>query len=207
MWIPVERLVRRLRQPASRADELDLLAGRLRAARAATVGDEERALAREVGERKRALAAAIGEVSGCATCARGEPGPRGQHDGGGCCAGDTAALFDEHEVAALAAAGTRPADLTAPPRAEPHAGCAFRGARGCTLDLAHRPGRCVHYLCDGLRRELHGRARLDDVERAQAGLDAAMRRLTAVVDARRTREAAAPLSAALEAAARAAARR
>lgn len=207
MLVPLDRLLRRLRQPRTRADELVALDRRLRAARTTAVTAEERALAAEVSARKHELARVLGEVTSCATCAKGHPAPRGLHDGGACCAGDTPALFDDHELAALALAGTRPLDLTAPRSAEPHAGCAFRGALGCSLALAHRPGRCVHYLCDDLRRELHRHARLDAVEEAQAALDQAMRRFVAARTARLDREAAAPLAAALEAAARAATRR
>ena len=202
MFVPVERLLIRLRQPASRADEVNALRARLRAERATPVGDDERALAREVGARKQELADALQAVTSCRSCARGEPWPRGHHDGGACCAGVTADLFDDDELAALAHAGTRPGDLTPPPGRDGHAGCAFRGPRGCTLAVAHRPGRCVHYLCDGLRRELHGRGRLDDVEGRLAALDGAMRRYVAVARARRDRETLAPLVAALEAAAR-----
>ncbi len=202
MFVPVERLLIRLRQPASRAAEVNALRARLRAERATPVDDDERALAREVGVRKRQLADALQAVTSCRSCTKGEPWPRGHHDGGACCAGVTADLFDDDELAALAHAGTRPADLTPPPGRDDHAGCAFRGPRGCTLAVAHRPGRCVYYLCDGLRRELHGRGRLDDIEARLAALDGAMRRYVAVARARRDRETLAPLVAALEAAAR-----
>jgi len=202
VFVPVERLLIRLRQPASRAAEVNALRARLRAERATPIDDDERALAREVGVRKRQLADALQAVTSCRSCAKGQPWPRGHHDGGACCAGVTADLFDDDELAALAHAGTRPADLTPPPGRDRHAGCAFRGPSGCTLAVAHRPGRCVYYLCDGLRRELHGRGRLDDIEARLAALDGAMRRYVAVARARRDRETLAPLVAALEAAAR-----
>ncbi|MBS1124077.1 MAG: uncharacterized protein H6Q90_6305, partial [Deltaproteobacteria bacterium] len=117
------------------------------------------------------------------------------------CAGVTADLFDGNELAALAHAGTRPRDLTAPARADAHAGCAFRGPRGCTLDVMHRPGRCVHYLCDTLRRELHARGQLDPVETKLAELNHAMQRFVAVHQARLDRDILAPIIDAIEAAA------
>lgn len=201
MLIPVERLLIRLRQPASRADELNRLRARLRAQVARPVDAEERALAQEVLARKLGVVEELRAVSSCRTCATGQPWPRGHHDGGACCAGVTAELFDDNELAALARAGTRPRDLTPPRGAEGHAGCAFRGPRGCTLAVAHRPGRCVHYLCDTLRRELHRREQLDAVEARLAELDRAMRRFVVVHQARLDGEVLAPLIAALEAAA------
>lgn len=202
MLIAVQRLLLKVRQPASRADEVDALRGRARAEQARPIEDEERALAAAVRARKLAAVEAMRDVASCATCAIGEPWPRGHHDGGACCAGTTADLFDDHELAALVHAGTRPGDLVPPPRREAHAGCAFRGARGCTLALADRPARCVHYVCDTLRRELHAGGRLDGVEAALAELNVAMQQYTAVHRARVDREILAPLVAALEAAAR-----
>lgn len=207
MFVPVERLLIRLRQPASRALELNALRTRLRAALAGPVDDEERALAREVLARKLRVADLLRAVSSCRSCAIGQPWPRGHHDGGACCAGVTAELFDDHELAALASAGTRPRDLTPPRGDDGHAGCGFRGPRGCTLEVAHRPGRCVHYLCDTLRRELHRNHQLDTIEARLADLDRAMQRFVAVHRARLDREVLAPLIAALEAAAPASAGR
>ena len=200
MLIPVERLLIRMRQPGSRADELVALRARLRAARSAAVDDVERGLALEVRARKLRLAGELREVSSCRSCAIGEPWPRGHHDGGACCAGVTADLFDDDEVAALAHAGTRPRDLTPPAGRDGHAGCAFRGPRGCTLAVAHRPGRCVRYLCETLARELHRGGRLDAVEAALADLDHATRAFVAAHRARLDREVLAPLISALEAA-------
>jgi hypothetical protein len=200
MFVPVERLLLRLRQPASRADELVALRGRLRAARAEAVDVDERALAAEVRARKLEVAARFGAVASCRSCATGQPWPTGHHDGGACCAGVTAELFDDRELAALALAGTRAADLTPPAGDDRHAGCAFRGPRGCTLALVDRPARCVHYVCDALRRELHARGRLDALALALAALADAVRRFTAARQARLERELFAPLAAALEAA-------
>jgi hypothetical protein len=200
--IAVERLLFKIRQPRSRASELIALRARLREERAARVDDEERALAAEVGAKKRAVSAELTAVSSCRTCATGAPWPRGAHDGGDCCAGVTADLFDDNELAALAHAGTRPRDLVAPRGADAHAGCAFRGPRGCTLDVAHRPGRCVHYLCDTLRRELHADGKLDVVEARLAALNETMQRFTAVHTARRDREVLEPIIDAIDAARR-----
>ncbi|HEU0036190.1 MAG TPA: hypothetical protein VFQ53_36505 [Kofleriaceae bacterium] len=200
MLIAVERLLIKIRQPRSRADELIELRRRLRAERAATIDADERALAEAVHARKLAVSAALRDVRSCASCATGAPWPRGHYDGGDCCAGTTADLFDDHELAALAHAGTRPRDLV-PPR-DDHAGCAFRGATGCSLDVAHRPARCVHYLCDQLRRELHDRGELDAIEARLAALNAEMQRFTAAHQARTDREVLAPLIDAIAAARR-----
>jgi len=202
MFVPIERLVMRLGQPASRAAEVVALRGRLRAERASAVGDDERALAAGVGRAKRAAAAAIGGVASCGSCAAHQPWPVGGFAGGACCSGVTAHVFDDHELAALAGAGTRPRDLRPPAGRDAHAGCAFRGASACSLTLDHRPARCVHYVCDALRTELHRRGRLDDVEARLAELDRAMREFTAAHRARQDREVLAPVIAAVIAAAR-----
>ncbi|HET9623226.1 MAG TPA: hypothetical protein VFP84_17755, partial [Kofleriaceae bacterium] len=117
--------------------------------------------------------------------------------GGACCAGVTAQLFDDHELAALAGAGTRPRDLRPPAGDDAHAGCAFRGASACSLALAHRPARCVHFVCEALRGELHRRGALATVEAALAALDRAMRAFTAAHRARQDREVLAPVLAAV----------
>jgi hypothetical protein len=202
VFVPIERLVMRLRQPSSRAAELATLRWRLRRERASTVASDERTLAAEVARAKLAVAAAIGGVASCGSCAVGRPWPVGGFAGGACCAGVTAGIFDDHELAALARAGTRPRDLRPPAGRDAHAGCAFRGADACSLALEHRPARCVHYACDTLRAELHHRGRLDDVEAQQAELDRAMRAFTAVHRARQDREVLAPVIEAVRAAAR-----
>jgi hypothetical protein len=202
VFVPVERLVMRLRQPASRRAELRALRRRLRAERAGTVADDERARAAEVAHAKRAVTAAVGGVASCGSCAARQPWPVGGFAGGACCAGVTAHIFDDHELAALAGAGTRPRDLRPPAGRDAHAGCAFRGAEACSLALEHRPARCVHYACDTLRTELHRRGRLDDVEARLAELDRAMRAFTAAHRARQDREVLAPVIEAVRAAAR-----
>jgi hypothetical protein len=202
VFVPIERLVMRLRQPASRAAELATLRQRLRTERASAVDSDERALAAEIARVKLEVAAAIGSVGSCASCAAGQPWPIGNVAGGACCAGVTANIFDDRELAALAAAGTRPRDLRPPAGHDAHAGCAFRGAEACSLPLAHRPARCVHYVCDTLRTELHRRDRLDDVEARLAELDRAMQAFTMVHRARQDREVLAPLIDAVHAAVR-----
>jgi multidrug efflux pump subunit AcrA (membrane-fusion protein) len=202
MFVPIERLMTRLRQPASRATELAALRRRLRVERATAVADDERALAAEVARVKRAVAGAIGGVASCGSCAARQPWPVGGFAGGACCAGVTAELFDDHELAALARAGTRPRDLRPPAGRDAHAGCAFRGAEACSLALEHRPARCVRYVCDALRGELHRRGRLDEVEARLAELDRAMQAFTAVHRARQDREVLAPVIDAVRAAAR-----
>ncbi len=197
MLVAVERLLIKLRQPATRANELVELRGRLRAELASDVEDEERVLAREVHAHKLAVAAELGAVRACSSCAVHHPWPVGGYDGGGCCAGVTAELFDDDQLAALAQAGTRPRHLV-PPRHDDQAGCAFRGSRGCTLELEHRPVRCVHYICDTLRHELHDRGQLDAIEARRAELHHTMQRFVAVHRARRDREVLAPLIEAIE---------
>ena len=188
-WVPLARLL----QPRSRAAELAALERRLRDERVAAVEADEPTLARAVGDAKRAVAAAITDVVACGSCAVGHPRPIGVHPGGACCAGVTAELFDDDELAALAHAGTRPADLRPPSRQHPHAGCAFRGASGCSLATDHRPARCVRYFCDGLRAEVHRRGQLDDLEARLATLDAAMHAFRTAHRARRDREVVAPI--------------
>jgi hypothetical protein len=189
--IAAERLLIKLRQPRSRADELIELRRRLRDEAAGGADDEERVLAAEVKAQKLGISSELHAVASCATCATGQPWPRGHYDGGDCCSGVTEVLFDEDELAALVHAGTRARDLVAP--RETHAGCAFRGPRGCTLAVDHRPARCVHYICDVLRRELHDRGQLDTVEGKLAELDRTMQKFRAAHRARVDREVVAPL--------------
>jgi hypothetical protein len=155
-----------------------------------SAGGDERALARRLLDLKLATAAASGAVSSCARCATGQPWPRGgyagAYAGGDCCSGTTAHLFSDAEVAALASTGTRRSDLRAPGDAP--AGCAFRGATGCSLEVAHRPSVCVRYACAGLSRELHRLGRLDDVERLARELGETLAAFTAANAARRDRE-------------------
>ena len=180
MFVPIARLF--ARQPRSRAAELVALKRRLGAERATSERDE----AIQVRALKARLAAATGPAAACGRCAIGRPWPEGAYAGGHCCGGHTEELFSEVEVAALAQAGTRPRDLVAP-RGD-HAGCAFRGPAGCTLEAEHRPALCVRFVCDDLRRELHRRGQLDEVEALAAELAAALARFATARAARRDRE-------------------
>lgn len=195
MLLPVERLLVRVRQVPSRADELLLLRARLRLQRAQAPGAEERGLALAMRRLKSEVAAIVGDVHACGTCASGKRAPRGTYAGGDCCAGITADLFDDDQLAAIAQAGTRPKDLT-PPR-EDHAGCAFRGPTGCTLDNADRPPRCVHYTCMTLRKELRARGDLAAIDRKLDELAVAMKRFAQLRAARLDDELFAPLAKAL----------
>lgn len=139
--------------------------------------DGEAALAERVQRLKLELAAATGAVGSCSRCASQLAWPRGAFAGGDCCSGAAANVFSEAELAVLAHAGTRPRDLR--PAEDAPAGCAFRGATGCTLAVAHRPAVCVRYACRGLQRELHDLGRLDVVEALAAELGAALAELAA----------------------------
>jgi hypothetical protein len=193
--IAVERLLLRIRQPASRADELLALRRRVRAERAVIAGAEEREAALAIRALKLQVAEHLVGVTSCHTCSTGKPWPRGAYAGGDCCGGVTTDVFDDGEVAALAQAGTRPTDLNAP-RGE-HPGCAFRGPLGCTLATEHRPGICLHYVCGVLRQELGDRGDLETVDASLAALDGAMQRFLALREERLDEELLAPLEQAL----------
>lgn len=186
--IAVDRLLWKLRQPRSRADELIALQKRVVAEAAKPIGDDERALAQDVRIKKLAVVAALSSVTSCAKCDHGDP-----YKGGACCGGVTADLFDERELALLVHAGTTAGDLTPPRGGDPHAGCAFRGPTGCTQGLAHRPGRCIHYMCDIIKRELHGRGELVAIEGLLRGLNASVQRYFAVYRDRTDREVLQPI--------------
>ncbi|MEO8548977.1 MAG: hypothetical protein ABI678_03365 [Kofleriaceae bacterium] len=191
MLIAVERLLLKLRQPASRAGELIELHRRLRAEVRSEPAAEEHVLAAAILDQKRQVSALLDAVTSCRSCATGQPFPTGHFAGGACCAGVTNELFDDNELAALAHAGTRVGDLAAP-RTD-HAGCAFRGAHGCTLEVSHRPARCVRYVCDTLWRELHDLGRLAKVEAELAELDRRVHQFRAVREERVDRQVLAPL--------------
>jgi hypothetical protein len=187
MFVSVQHVVDRCRHPRSRADELLVLRRRFAAA-ARDATPAERALAAELRSLRLELAARIGTSSSCAGCAQGCALPAGRWDGGHCCSGETAELFGDDEVAALALAGTSARDLV-PPRGD-QAGCAFRGPVGCTLAAADRPNLCVVYFCREATRELYARGVLDEVERLTARVTERFRALAA---ARAERQLAAEL--------------
>lgn len=158
MFISVRYLIDRARHPRSRADELRRLRTQLDSARD-EAGETERAIAVRLRDLREQMSSAQGAVDACGSCTTGHPLPASRWSGGHCCSTGTFAVFTDEEIAALAAAGTRPRDL-APPR-EDHAGCAFRGSTGCSLSAAHRPTVCSRYLCRDLRAELHARGDID----------------------------------------------
>ena len=185
MVIPLQRLIDRLRQPRSRADEVADVRTRLaRASHAyaksaddAKRGDA-RALAKDLARQRVALAMALGDVRACAGCARGRPLPQGRWSGGQCCSAPTAEVFTDDEVRALALAGTTPARLVAPPG--DHAGCAFRGETGCSLDVADRPTLCVRYVCRELEQELRRRGDVRAVKALASALGRTFARFVTV---------------------------
>lgn len=111
---------------------------------------------------------ALGDVRSCSGCARGRSLPHGRWNGGQCCGGRTEDIFTDDELGALRLSGTTPERL-APPRSD-HAGCAFRGPEGCSLDVADRPNLCVRYVCRELERELAESGALPRVKKLAAQL-------------------------------------
>jgi hypothetical protein len=119
------------------------------------VSAEELALARELGRLRAELLAALGRsgARACSGCARGRSLPHGRWEGGHCCGGRTEDLFTDDELGALRLSGTTPGRLALPPPSD-HAGCAFRGPEGCSLDVADRPNLCVRFVCRELDAEV-----------------------------------------------------
>ncbi|HEY1956094.1 MAG TPA: hypothetical protein VGH28_10780 [Polyangiaceae bacterium] len=153
MFVPLARLLRRS-EPRSREDELVTLRARFRAQPSAReAGSEAVASARRLRELRVAMAATFSNVEACHGCAKKRPEPYGHWAGGACCGSRTLDLFSPAEVASLALAGVAARHLE-PPRGD-HAGCAFRGATGCTLAPEQRPNVCVRYICLELRAEVH----------------------------------------------------
>jgi hypothetical protein len=175
--LPVRDLVRRWRVPRSRAAQVDAVRARIGQAGKARASDEAAALARELRALRPQVLAAFEGVKACGGCARGRSLPHGRWDGGFCCGGRTEGVFDDDEVAALALGGTKPRDLRAPPG--DHAGCAFRGPEGCSLDATDRPNLCIRFVCRELESELRedGRwARVRELTRKLEETFAAFRR-------------------------------
>jgi hypothetical protein len=161
--------MRRLRTPPSRAAEISRLGRKFREEGRGVVSDEERALAAKLKELRVRLASEFGSVSSCRDCARGYPEPAGAFSGGVCCSNATEWVFSEAEIASLALAGTRRRHLRVPRGVQ--VGCAFRGPRGCTLEVIHRPSVCVRYVCTELSRELYASGRLREVESLSEALE------------------------------------
>ena len=70
-------------------------------------------------------------------------------------------------------------------------------ATGCTLAAADRPGRCVHYTCTTLRRELRARGDLARIDTLLDGLQRAQQRFAELHRTRLDDELLAPLEAAV----------
>jgi hypothetical protein len=136
--------------PASRRDEIRDVRRRLRAAGRRS-WDE--AAVERLKRARAAMTQAQGRLRACESCAIGCDPPHGQWEGGFCCGGETANLISDTELASMAACGIGPADLV-PPTTREHAGCAFRGPRGCSLDASKRPCVCLWYLCRDVSQEL-----------------------------------------------------
>ena len=168
----------RLRHVRSRADDLAALRRRLgcRSGRR-PVTAQEASDATELRRLRETMSAALGRCDCCATCARGYPPPHGRFEGGYCCGGGTDNVYSSDEIAALRLSGTRPHHLFAPQG--DHAGCVFRGPRGCSLPPAHRPNICVYFLCSALTRELAARGELDQIEALCEQMHSLLRRFMA----------------------------
>lgn len=183
MLIAAQYLVDRLRHPRSRADEVDAVRRRLVVQPApSAASDEELTLARELLRLRGELTHALGAVSACSGCARGRSLPHGRWNGGQCCGGRTEEIFTDDELGALRLSGTTTARL-APPRSD-HAGCAFRGPAGCSLDVADRPNLCVRYICRELEAELLEQGTLTNVKKVARELGRTFDELSRVRAAR-----------------------
>jgi len=145
-----------MRYGRSRAQELGRLRARFRAVSALEHGGKPATrLAVDLSELRERTCLKLGRLNSCSACAQGHAPPQGRWAGGRCCGARTLGLFSQDEVAALWLAGIRPRDLR-PPLTE-HAGCAFRGSEGCSLEPRQRPTICVRYLCVEVREEVRQR--------------------------------------------------
>jgi hypothetical protein len=148
--LPIERL---FRKRSSRDDELATLRARFSAQPSAReAGALAVASAARLAELRALMSRAFANVDACGSCGKKRPEPHGHWAGGACCGSRTLDLFSKSEVASLKLAGIRARDLE-PPHGD-HAGCAFRGERGCVLSSEQRPNICVRYICLELRNEL-----------------------------------------------------
>lgn len=179
-------------RPRSRHNEVASLRLRLVSeALPAEATPREVQLALELREMREQMLVLIGEVQSCRICGKGYPLPNGRWDGGYCCGGVTENLFKQDELACLRASGTRPRDLR-PPRCD-HAGCAFRGPRGCTLPPAHRPNLCLRYACKMLNEEYQQRGIDKDVKSLASRMQRTFAEFQTLRRERLQREALAPL--------------
>jgi hypothetical protein len=172
VFLPVRYLRERLSGPRSRAEELLALRRRLLAQDGpGHAGPAEEQLAGRLRELREQLAAQLGQVEACAHCMQA---PLTAWPGGQCCSAETRELWSDHELAALRLAGTTPAHLK-PPRGG-HAGCAFRGSSGCSLEAVHRPSVCIGYACRELLAELRRRGDGPTIARLQDELQTTFQR-------------------------------
>lgn len=163
VFVSLQYVIDRVRQPRSRADDVRRLRERfVTEGRDAAPDSEEAAAAQRLRALREEMSRATGEVVSCTRCAIGRPPPHGHFAGGHCCGLQTEDAFNDDEVSALHQTGTRPRHLQAPDG--DHAGCAFRGETGCSLKTADRPNLCLRYFCPELARELHASGRLDGIE-------------------------------------------
>ncbi len=184
-WIPVERLLARVRHGPPRRDELRRLRARFLAA-GHRPSREERALARAIATLKRDLADAFGDARACGRCARGAAPPKGRWEGGRCCGTRTENVFTAEEVRALVAAGRR-APRTAPD--EDLAGCVLRGPLGCAAEPEDRPTVCLVYACAELKEELRGGEREERIRALRFALAEAFDAYLALIGAPADRRA------------------
>ena len=140
-----------LAAPSQRRADLQQVRQGLREARQERRWDPA-TLERLIAARK-AITGSQGRLRACETCARGCDPPHGHWEGGFCCGGQTAELFSPQELAALAAIGVKPRELS-PPASREQAGCTFRGPKGCSLTAEVRPNVCLWYLCRDVSQEL-----------------------------------------------------
>jgi hypothetical protein len=133
--------------------------------------------AHELRELRRKIAALTGSPECCKGCdvpvSRNAAFP-----GGLCCGGNTSDVFADAELVVLRLGG---ASLDGARVTRHHNGCAFRDVSGCTLPFDARPAVCVAYACRELRRELHRKGVLREVEALSEALREKTRELAASV--------------------------
>ena len=181
MLVPVAALLRRWRGPDARASEVADVRRRIASASRRPATDEVRALALELRALRPQVLDAFQGVRSCTGCGKGRPEPHGHWNGGFCCGGATSGVFDDDEVAALALAGTRAKHLKAP--GGDHAGCAFRGPTGCSLDAVDRPSLCVRFACRELEAELRASGQWERVRSLTKRLEKTFARFVKAHDA------------------------
>lgn len=181
MLLSPRHLVDRMRHPKSRADELATLRTRfstLPSRRAAT--PEQRESADRLKELRVALSGALDGVHACHGCGKGRPEPHGHWRGGYCCGGATLGIWSAEACAELKVSGVDARRLT-PPDGD-HAGCVFRGERGCSLAPAERPSLCVRFFCQELHAELRKRSDWPVIAKLADALAREQRRFAALVE-------------------------